>query len=76
MQGAVAATRLHSSRYHPAELIYLAEGDVCARVDAMACYESQLSSFWTSRQNLEESVRQFTSQVGQQAPAERIWRAA
>jgi hypothetical protein len=45
-------------------------------VDAMARYESQLSSFWTSRKNLDESVRQFTSRVGQQAPAERIWRMA
>ena len=42
----------------------------------MALYESQLSSFWTSRQNLEESVRQFTGRVGQQAPAERIWKVA
>ena len=58
------------------ELIYLSEADLCARVDAMARYESQLSSFWTSRQNLDDAVRQFTSRVGQQAPAERIWRVA
>ncbi len=56
------------------ELIYLAEGDVLARVAAMARYESQQSSFWASRQALEEAVRQFTGRVGQQAPAERIWK--
>jgi hypothetical protein len=42
----------------------------------MALYESQISSFWTSRQNMEESMRQFTSRVGEQAPAERIWKVA
>ena len=56
------------------ELIYLAEADLRARLDAMACYASQLSSFWTSPQNLDEAVRQFTQRVGQQAPAERIWK--
>jgi len=70
-----AAPGPHGRQLTP-ELIYLAEGDVCARLDAMARYESQLSSFWTSRQDLEVSVRQFTSRVGQQAPAERIWRVA
>jgi LmbE family N-acetylglucosaminyl deacetylase len=58
------------------ELIYLAEADLVARVESMARYESQLSSFWTSRDNLEQAVRQFTSRVGGQAPAERIWRVA
>ena len=55
------------------ELIYLAEADLCARVDAMTCYQSQLSSFWTSPQAMDNAVRQFTGRVGQQAPAERIW---
>jgi LmbE family N-acetylglucosaminyl deacetylase len=65
----------HGRTLNP-ELIYLAEADLCARVESMALYESQLSSFWASRQNLEESVRQFTSRVGKQAPAERIWKVA
>jgi LmbE family N-acetylglucosaminyl deacetylase len=56
------------------ELIYLAEADLQARVTAMAAYPSQLSSFWPSPQALDEAVRQFTSRVGQQAPAERVWR--
>lgn len=56
------------------ELIYLAEGDLHARVEAMACYASQLSSFWANRPAMDEAVRQFTNRVGQQAPAERIWR--
>ena len=55
------------------ELIYLAEGDLSARVEAMACYASQLSSFWANRQAMDEAVRKFTGRVGQQAPAERIW---
>jgi LmbE family N-acetylglucosaminyl deacetylase len=56
------------------ELIYLAEADVAARVAAMATYASQLSSFWSSPQELDENVRQFTNRVGQQAPAERVWK--
>jgi LmbE family N-acetylglucosaminyl deacetylase len=57
-----------------AELIYLAEADLQARVEAMAHYESQLSSFWTDRDNMDQAVRQYAARVGGQAPAERIWR--
>jgi LmbE family N-acetylglucosaminyl deacetylase len=56
------------------ELIYLADADLRARVTAMACYASQLSSFWPSPEAMDEAVRQFTGRVGHQAPAERIWR--
>jgi LmbE family N-acetylglucosaminyl deacetylase len=56
------------------ELIHLSEVDVTARVQAMALYKSQLTSFWTSPVALDEAVRKFTNQVGGQAPAERIWR--
>jgi LmbE family N-acetylglucosaminyl deacetylase len=57
-----------------AELVYLAEPDLCARLDAMTRYESQFSTFWSSRDELDQAVRGFTSHVGVQAPAERIWR--
>ena len=69
------APSLHGRPLVP-ELIYLAEADLQARTDAMAHYASQLSSFWSSRQDLDASVRQFTGRVGGQAPAERIWRVA
>jgi len=66
---------LHGRTLTP-ELIYLAEADLAARIESMAMYESQLSSFWTSRDNLEQAVREFTARTGGQAPAERIWKVA
>src|SRR5260221_1269616 len=56
------------------ELIYLSEADLHARVAAMACYASQLSSFWASPQAMDQAVRQFAQHVGQQAPPQRLWR--
>ncbi|HEX9529185.1 MAG TPA: hypothetical protein VF951_16935 [Streptosporangiaceae bacterium] len=48
MQGAVAATRLHSSRYHPAELIYLAEPDPRRWQPSPATGISETPRSWTA----------------------------
>jgi LmbE family N-acetylglucosaminyl deacetylase len=58
------------------ELVYLTEADLAGQLDSMACYESQLSSFWTDRANMEQAVRDFAGRTGGQAPAERIWRVS
>jgi len=58
------------------ELVYLAEDDLAAQLEAMASYQSQLSSFWADRAAMEQAVRDFASRTGGQAPAERIWRVA
>ena len=73
--GGPGALGAHGRTLTP-ELIYLAESDLCARIEAMARYATQLSSFWPNHQAMDEAVRQFTSRVGQQAPAERVWRVA
>ncbi len=59
-----------------AELVYLSEDDLTARLEAMACYESQLSTFWSDRPSMDQAVRQLTARTGGQAPAERLWRLA
>ena len=58
------------------ELVYLAEEDLAARLDSMARYASQLSTFWPDRAGLDQAVQQFATRTGGQAPAERIWRVA
>lgn len=74
--GAGAGPAAPHGRVLSPELIYLAEEDLSARVESMACYVSQLNSFWVDRDSLEQSVRLFTARTGGEAPAERIWRVA
>ena len=71
--GAPGAGATHGHSLAP-ELVHLAEPDLVGRVDAMARYKSQISSFWKDRQALEAAVRDFTRRTGGEAPAERLWR--
>ncbi len=44
-----------------------------AKIQAIACYESQISTFWDDHARMAESVRQYAAHVGQGRYAERLW---
>lgn len=56
-----------------AKVSWLSEQALEAKTAAIACYRSQLSTFWTSIEEMSASIRTFAEQVGQGAPAERTW---
>jgi LmbE family N-acetylglucosaminyl deacetylase len=63
------------------ELVRLAESDLAAKIDAVGCYASQLSSFWPDAAALAAALRQFAAHTGGVAhsggtPAERVWRVS
>lgn len=55
-------------------LVFLDERALAARIAAVACYRSQLSSFWADQAEMEERVRAYARRVGEGRPAERYWR--
>jgi len=57
-----------------AELVPLSEEAVDARVAAIACYRSQISSFWADAAEMATAVRAFAEQTGAGRPAERYWK--
>jgi LmbE family N-acetylglucosaminyl deacetylase len=57
------------------ELMRLAEPDLDAWVNAAACYESQLSTFWSDRAALAAAVMHYAERAGGAAgSAVRLWR--
>jgi LmbE family N-acetylglucosaminyl deacetylase len=52
----------------------LSEADLQAKIDAIAAYESQISTFWKDVQAMARAVRDDAGQVGSGQPAEREWR--
>ena len=46
------------------------------KVQAIACYRSQLSSFWANPEHMEDHVRRYALQVGAGRWAERLWRVS
>jgi len=56
------------------EIVELREGDVQAKVKAIACYQTQISSFWPDLGAMEQDVRQTLTRTGDGLPAERYWR--
>jgi LmbE family N-acetylglucosaminyl deacetylase len=49
------------------EMVELTAADIQAKIEAIACYRSQISSFWPSLEAMEAEVRGI--------PVERFWRA-
>lgn len=49
------------------------EADVRAKVSAIACYRSQISTFWNDLGEMEAEVRRAMSEVGNGAFVERFW---
>ncbi len=63
---------------HPAlniklETVSLTEADVQGKLDAIACYKSQISSFWPDLQQMESATRQLLVAAGNGTPGERYW---
>ena len=56
------------------EKVPLSEESLVARVEAVACYRSQLSTFWAGAAEMAAAVRAFAEQVGDGEPAERYWK--
>lgn len=55
-------------------LTFLDEEALAAKVAAVACYRSQISTFWASVDEMAALVRAYALRVGQGRPAERAWR--
>ncbi|MBI5958650.1 MAG: PIG-L family deacetylase [Chloroflexi bacterium] len=45
-----------------------------AKIQAIACYQSQISTFWSSPAAMAEAVQHYAVQVGQGSYAERVWK--
>jgi LmbE family N-acetylglucosaminyl deacetylase len=57
-----------------AELEPLAEADLEARLDAVACYESQLDVLFAGEAAMRERLSAYARSLGVAGPAERYWR--
>lgn len=56
-----------------AEMVLLSEEALEAKIAAIACYRSQLSTFWADVAGMAAAVRAYAEQVGGGRPAERYW---
>ncbi len=65
-------TRTSVGRTMTLEVIPLAEADLQAKLNAIAAYVSQISSFWRDQAAMETAVSEFIAQVG----GEGLWRVA
>lgn len=63
-----------TERPDKAELVLLTEEALEAKTAAIACYRSQLSSFWADAMEMAVAVRAFAERTGNGKPAERYWR--
>lgn len=52
----------------------LGEEALAAKVAAVRCYRSQLSTFWADEEEMEARIRAYAVRVGDGPPAERYWR--
>jgi LmbE family N-acetylglucosaminyl deacetylase len=68
----VQAARVH--RQGSAELILLSEQALEARIAAIACYRSQISTFWADVAEMATAVRTFAERTGNGRLAERYWK--
>ena len=57
-----------------AKLVQLDEPALTAKVAAIACYRSQLSTFFADEAEMAARVRAYAEAVGGGRPAERLWR--
>lgn len=69
VQTALAA---FSKRLLP-HLIELSEDDLLAKMEAIACYQSQISTFWDNVAEMKKRVRAYAEEVATPA-AERLWK--
>jgi LmbE family N-acetylglucosaminyl deacetylase len=57
-----------------AELVPLSEEALEAKIAAIACYRSQISTFWGDLAEMAADVRAFAERTGSGRPAERYWK--
>jgi hypothetical protein len=57
-----------------AELVELDPAALAAKVAAVACYRSQISTFYADEAEMAARVRAYAQAVGNGQPAERVWR--
>ncbi len=73
----VAAVEAALSVFEPLrlrpEITYLSEDAVAAKLDAIRCYRSQLSTFWPDDATMVAETRAMLDSVGGGRPAERCW---
>jgi LmbE family N-acetylglucosaminyl deacetylase len=70
----VVQTALESTeRQWQEELVLLSQPALEAKISAIACYRSQLSTFWSNLAEMEARIRAFAEQTGNGTPAERYW---
>ena len=64
-----------SVRLQP-EVVPLSDADLNAKIGAIACYQSQISTFWDNLADMDASVRRYAREVvpDGQPGAERLWR--
>lgn len=55
-------------------LHYVSDAAIEAKSRAIACYRSQISTFWTGIPAMAESVRRYAAGVGRGSYAERLWK--
>ncbi|MEZ4671237.1 MAG: PIG-L family deacetylase [Anaerolineae bacterium] len=55
------------------EVINLTEANVQAKVTSIACYESQISSFWSGLAEMEAATHDALQRTGNGVPGERFW---
>jgi LmbE family N-acetylglucosaminyl deacetylase len=68
-------TALKEGQWQP-ELAPLSEKALEAKTAAIACYRSQLGTFWADGTEMAAAVRAFTKRAGDGRIAERYWRLA
>ncbi len=56
-----------------AEVATLSEEALQAKIAAVACYRSQISTFWSGVEEMGERIRTFAECIGGGQPAERYW---
>jgi len=64
---------LGDDRWEP-EVMTLSRGALEAKAAAIACYRSQISTFWSTPDDIEATVCDFAEQTGGEQPGERYWR--
>jgi len=55
------------------EKVRLSDAALRARIAAIACYRTQVSTFWDSPEQMAESVRAYADRLGAGSPFERYW---
>jgi LmbE family N-acetylglucosaminyl deacetylase len=69
---AVAAAQARLPFPLQAQVVALTEANMDAKIRAIACYRSQISTFWESEPHMAQRVRAYAREIAEPA-AERLW---